>query len=403
MMRPKVLKTEADYAAALAYVETLMDAAPGSPEEEELEVFALLIETYEEDHFPIALPDPIEAIQFRMEQAGLSRRDMVPYFGSQSRVSEVLNRRRPLSLAMMRALHEGLGIPAEVLLQAPGQALPEQRYNPEAYPFTEMFNRGYFAGFFGSLREAKARAETLLNDFFAVIEGQTPQPVVCRRSEGEINVNALLAWQARVLQRASEETLPDYDPGALKDEALRTLVRQSTFSSGPRNACELLNRWGISVIIEPQLPHTRLDGASFFSPQGRPIIGLTLRHDRLDNFWFTLLHELGHIRLHLQNRSRVFFDDTERPEHTPDCAEEREADAFAQALLIPPQVWGAHRSTLLASEHEAPLQELAHALQISPAIVAGRVRWETADYHRFGALVGYHQVREQFSEYKVEA
>ena len=132
-MKPKVLKTEKEYEAALAHVETLMDAEPGSPEEEELEVFALLVEAYEEAHVPIDLPDPIEAIKFRMEQAGLTRKDMIPYLGSQSKVSEVLNRKRPLSRAMMRALHKGLGIPAEVLLQKPGQALPEQHYNPRDY------------------------------------------------------------------------------------------------------------------------------------------------------------------------------------------------------------------------------------------------------------------------------
>ena len=91
-MEPRVLKTEQDYEAALAHVETLMDAAPGSPEEAELEVFALLIDTYEEEHHPIELPDPIEAIKFRMEQDGLLQKDLAPYMGSQSKVSEVLNR-----------------------------------------------------------------------------------------------------------------------------------------------------------------------------------------------------------------------------------------------------------------------------------------------------------------------
>lgn len=118
-MKPKIIETEAEYEAALAYIETLMDAAPGSPAEEELELFALLVEKYEEEHFPIDLPDPVEAIKFRMEQEGLTRKELAKYLGSQSRVSEVLNRKRPLSLAMIRALHEGLGIPAEVLLQEP--------------------------------------------------------------------------------------------------------------------------------------------------------------------------------------------------------------------------------------------------------------------------------------------
>lgn len=123
-MKPKIIKNEADYQAALAYLETLMDAQPGTPAEEELELFAMLIETYEQSVFPIALPDPVSAIEFRMEQQGLTRKDLAPYIGSQSKVSEVLNGKRSLSLAMIRALHAGLDIPLEVLLQKPDKSLP---------------------------------------------------------------------------------------------------------------------------------------------------------------------------------------------------------------------------------------------------------------------------------------
>ena len=118
IMKPKVIKTGEEYKAALSQMRALMEAAPGSPEEEDLELFAVLIEQYEKERFPIGLPDPVEAIEFRMDQAGLTRKDLIPYIGSQSKVSEGLNHKRPLSVAMIRALHDGLGIPAEVLLQA---------------------------------------------------------------------------------------------------------------------------------------------------------------------------------------------------------------------------------------------------------------------------------------------
>ena len=118
-MQPKVIKTEAEYEAALARVAEMMDAQPGSPDEQELELFALLVEQYEQEHFPIAPPDPVEAILFRMEQEGLTRKDLAAYIGSPSKVSEVLNRKRPLSLSMIRALHRGLGIPADILVQEP--------------------------------------------------------------------------------------------------------------------------------------------------------------------------------------------------------------------------------------------------------------------------------------------
>lgn len=121
----KILKTEKEYEAALERIEALMDAPPGSAEEEELELLAMLVEKFEQEHYPIELPDPVEAIKFRMEQEGLARKDMIKYLGSQSKVSEVLNYKRPLSLTMIRALNVGLEIPAEVLIQPPQpQILP---------------------------------------------------------------------------------------------------------------------------------------------------------------------------------------------------------------------------------------------------------------------------------------
>jgi HTH-type transcriptional regulator / antitoxin HigA len=116
-----IIKTEKEYEEALARIDVLMDAATGTVQEEELELLTLLVEKYEEDHFPIDTPDPVEAIKFRMEQEGLEPKDLIPYLGNQSKVSEVLNHKRPLSLTMIRNLHEGLGIPVEVLIQKPTQ------------------------------------------------------------------------------------------------------------------------------------------------------------------------------------------------------------------------------------------------------------------------------------------
>lgn len=120
-MKPKVIKTESEYEKALAHLEALMETKPNTSIEEEMELFAVLIENYERENFPIGLPDPIEAIKFRMEQQGLTRKDLEKYIGSQSKVSEVLNRKRPLSIAMIRTLHQELDIPAEVLLQEKGR------------------------------------------------------------------------------------------------------------------------------------------------------------------------------------------------------------------------------------------------------------------------------------------
>jgi HTH-type transcriptional regulator/antitoxin HigA len=116
-MKPKIIKSEKTYEEALAHVETLMDAKPGSKQEEELELWSLLIEQYEKEHHPIEGPDPIEAIRFRMDQLGLLQKDLEDFIGQKSKVSEVLNRKRPLSLPMIRSLHNNLGISAAVLVR----------------------------------------------------------------------------------------------------------------------------------------------------------------------------------------------------------------------------------------------------------------------------------------------
>ena len=116
-MEIKPIKNDADYQAALEEIERLFAAAPDTPDGDRLEVLTTLVEAYEEKHYNIPMPDPIEAILYHMESRGLSRRDLEPYIGSRARVSEVLNRKRPLTMEMIRNLHTGLGMPAEVLIQ----------------------------------------------------------------------------------------------------------------------------------------------------------------------------------------------------------------------------------------------------------------------------------------------
>lgn len=115
------IHSEADHQAALRSVSPYFDnePEPGTPEADRFEVLLALIEAWESRHFPIGLPDPVEAIKFRMEQSGLAVKDLEPMIGRANRVYEVLNRRRPLTLAMIRRLHRGLGIPAEVLVAEP--------------------------------------------------------------------------------------------------------------------------------------------------------------------------------------------------------------------------------------------------------------------------------------------
>jgi len=129
----KPIRDEQDYERCLAEIERLFDAQPHTPEGDRLEVLTILVEHYEEQHYAVPLPDPIEAIEYHMESRGLARRDLEPYLGTRARVSEILNRRRPLTLRMIQKLQAGLGIPAEILIQPYELALestPPFEYGP---------------------------------------------------------------------------------------------------------------------------------------------------------------------------------------------------------------------------------------------------------------------------------
>lgn len=117
-MEIKPIRTDEEHRAALAEIERLWDAPDGSPEADRLEVLSMLVEAYEQAHYPIAAPDPVSFLEYVMDSRNLTRRDLEPYLGPRGRVSDVLNRVRPLSLGMIRKLSEGLGLPADVLIQS---------------------------------------------------------------------------------------------------------------------------------------------------------------------------------------------------------------------------------------------------------------------------------------------
>ena len=426
-MKMKIIRTESEYEQALAYLDTLMDSAPGSSEEEELELLAMLIEKYEQERYPIDLPDPVDAIQFRMDQQNLTRQDLIPYLGSQSKVSEVLNRKRPLSLAMMRALHEGLGIPAEVLLREPGKELPVQRFNPADFPLREMVNGGYFPGII-SIRKAREQVEELLEHLLSPLDTLVSQMVYCRngtyqaevssglREEKEpyriqpskkiaeqavpelrcINENALRAWQARVLQICEAQKIGHYKHSAFTTEFICKIVQLSVFPNGALLARQVLLDSGIHFAILPHLPQTYLDGACFKTSSGNPVVAMTLRYDRLDHFWFTLAHELAHVCLHLNKTNYAFFDDMENELSQTGNQQEQEANQLSRDLLIPPEDWQNKKDELLATMDAQLVKNAAKEWNISPAIVAGRLRWETRDYSILGDLLGSGAVRKMF-------
>jgi len=397
----KIIKTENEYELALAEIECLMDAEPCSSEEDKLEVLSLLVEKYEEENYPIQMPDPISAIKFRMEQQGLRQKDLIPFIGSQPQVSAVLNGKRELSKEMVRRLHKGLGIPYEVLMQSPDAQYQAQKYNVADYPFNEMVHKGYFPGY-EDVRTAKRRGERLLEAFFDVFRDQLPTPIHCKHSQKEVDGNALLAWQAHILNNLAEEEIPKYHSSNLDDRFLLDLLHFSAYESGVLLVKEHLNKIGVYFMIADHLPKTYLDGASFVSPDGAPVIALTLRHDRLDNFWFTLFHELGHVKLHLEkNPEQAFFDDTSNEHHENCNAYEEEANQFAWEKMIPNKCWQEEITPKLGDIDSKDIEYYAEQIQINPAIIAGRIRYQTNNYSIFTSLIGHRKVRQQFHQAQV--
>ncbi len=385
-MELKIIKNEQGHAQALARLDVLMDMDPaeGSVENNELEVLALLIERYEEENFPMDLPSPVDAILFRMDQQGLKNKDLIPFIGSAPKVSEILKGKRPLSIAMIRKLSSGLGIPAEVLIQDSNkQQQYEQETNWEAFPLAEMRKRGYFPDFNGTIHELKEYAAEYLGTFLGAVglDCKT-QPMLMRTSahlrsnDKETDLYAMRAWQARVLHIAKrQKPLKEYVSGTVNQEWMRELVKLSWSQQGPALAVEYLNRFGIHVVIEPHLPKTYLDGAVCLSENKNPIVALTLRHDRLDNFWFTLTHELAHVALHFDGNESWFLDDLDAVSHDP---KEDEADALAQEVLIP-----ASAIQQGLPKDPAGVESLASSLNVSACIIAGRIRREEGDYQLF--------------------
>jgi len=397
-MAPKVIKTESQYEAALKRIAGLMDADPGTPRGDELELWSLLVSDYEDRHYPMEMPDPIAAIRFRMDQQDLNQKDLIPYLGSRSKVSEVLSGRRPLSMAMIRKLHAGLGIPLKVLVQesAPAPAQDCHDINWRRFPLAEMIRRRWILGFAGTAHELLAGAEQWLAPLLLPSDSVCLRPALLRqhvRSGSEMDEYALWAWKARVLQLARERKTLRYQQGIVTSELISELAHLSILDDAPLVARAFLEKMGIIVVVERHLPGTHLDGAAMLRSDGTPIVGLTLRYDRLDNFWFTLSHELAHVALHLGREELCACVDDFETESTDPV--EMAADHMAQEALIPASEWRdiqAHRGELAPKVHD-----VARRLRIHPAIVAGRLRRERDDFRILSGIIGQGKIRDLFS------
>ncbi len=259
-------------------------------------------------------------------------------------------------------------------------------------PAREMAKRGWFDV------PRKGDVYELARDYFMRAAGPQFASAYHRKKMhgGSVpNEYALLAWQARILERARDIVETSDPPEFIADDRwIADLVALTRRKDGPKRAQALLLSKGIILVTEKHLSDTYLDGGAMLDRDGRPIIGLTLRFDRLDNFWFVLLHELGHVFLHLMEGLRYDFFDEE--ETAGDDKVEREADVFALDSLIPEARWDECLSRFALSEEAVQID--AKNLGIDASIIAGRIRKERGDYTILAGLIGQGQVASQFED-----
>ena len=396
------IRTKIEHLAALNRIRELMDAESSISAEEsnELDVLVDLVELYEYKYVPLEHLDPVSAIECRMEQGKLSPRDLIPIFGSRAKVSEVLSRKCLITAPMARALSEHLGIPSDILLYEPELEID----NPDCdvlwhrFPLKTMAKRGWIADGPCLLEQA----ETIVRDLMTRT-GVSADMAQFRKSDhmranSKLDPYALKAWCWQVLFEANKSPpIRSYSQGVLTKEFLREVGQLSRFEDGPRKAREFLLDHGISLVILPHLPKTYLDGAALLGKDGQPVVSLTLRYDRIDNFWFCLLHELAHVGWHLDtDNTNTFVDDiTLRTlAQTHEDPREREADKLAEEALIPEEIWKSIK--LDTSTSSKVVKRLAYKLGIHPAIVAGRIRYESKNYRLLSQFVATGKIRSQF-------
>ncbi len=306
----------------------------------------------------------------------MTPRELEPFIGSRARVSEVLSGKRPLSIEMIRSLHDGLGIPYESLISKRAPTADAASASAPALHRLNELGVDFPAVEVAALMAAARPAQ------YAALHRKTRT----QRAALKTDQTSLMLWQAAVLKKSEEQRLSKhYEPSSFKREALRRLARLSARADGPECAMSALAELGISTVVFPSLPGTFLDGAAMISPAGRPVIALTLRHDRTDSFWFTLLHEASHISLHfdhLQDSQTAFVDDMEI--RSTDMFEE-EADDLARESLIPAEFlsqicWDKDTT------HD-DLISLSVRARVHIAVVAGRWQRDHQNYQKFSRLI----------------
>jgi HTH-type transcriptional regulator / antitoxin HigA len=302
-----------------------------------------------------------------------------------------------ISLSRLSIVSEALGIKISGLLEAgPNEGNVANDFDdaidPSLYPISEMNSRGWLGEALNLRKMSLVQKKDALARFFAPLNFNEVATALHKKTVGNRNPQtqaALLAWQARVLWLATQRKGDCKPFSKLDPDILKTLVQLSRRPDGPQAAIDFLLKHGVIVVCEQHLPKTKLDGAAMVLDGRYAVIGITVRHDRIDNFWFVLLHELGHIMLHWGPMLRQGFIDEEIEKSENGL--EIEANEFARNMVVPDEAWNS--AFVRYSQSPQILREFAAKWSVHEALIAGRVRFERADYKVFADMVGSGQVR----------
>lgn len=307
-------------------------------------------------------------------------------------------RYRRITLANFQKVAAALGVRVSVEMAREGDAWALPHPAPTAEELRKVVRHARAAGWIApATPEAEEDAADQLRRHVAEHVLRYGTPSLLRTGLNVVDHDGdwtLLAWKARVTTVAEAVIERSrLSPQSLDYSWLLDLVRSSAHDDGPIRASRMLLDHGIVLVVEPQVPGMRVDGAAFLVDDV-PVIGMTIRRDAIDAFWFTLLHEVAHVILHRRTGLAAgFFDEAGIEERD---AIEEEADVFASTLLIPPDLW--IRSPARIARSPVPIERLARQLEIHPAIVFGRIRMERRDYSLFSGRIGNGLVRNQLLE-----
>jgi HTH-type transcriptional regulator/antitoxin HigA len=385
----RLIESAQDYEVALSEIYLLIQRDDlNQAEAQFLKVQSKLVDDWEKEQgYGLKQPSVKDWILHRMEERGLSRRDLIPYIGSASRVNEILNDKRGLTIPMIRALHKHLNIPLEALTQEP---LPHEDSQhdyllSQAPRYKNVIKKLNFN--FSDFDEVSVGLNTVITKLGGF--EQIPKGALARKNDenrvlAKTDRIALQLWMIRLLDIVNDKIKNVSPYKGIDTLFLQQVAKLSIFPDGLTQAFELLQKRGIFVEVLPHPQRTYLDGATLYF-KGHPIIGLTLRYDRLDNVWFTLMHELAHVvnDLDALKQGDIFTDDitidTKKGGHSDI---EKKADETAKEAFIPSE-YETELQDLIDTPILNKLLNLAGKLQINPAILAGRVRYSLGNYRIF--------------------